>query len=64
MSVHLSIVSIKFQNVPDFVCLILFFTSHPQSFSYVGTGYPGLNDFKIRLAQGHNAVTPASLETV
>ena len=26
-----------------FVCLILFFTSHQQSFSYKGTGLPGLN---------------------
>ena len=25
-----------------FVCLILFFTSHQQSFSYKGTGLPGL----------------------
>ena len=25
-----------------FVCLILLFTSHQQSFSYVGTGLPGL----------------------
>ena len=25
-----------------FVCLICFFTSHKQSFSYVGTGLPGL----------------------
>ena len=26
-----------------FVCLILFFTSHQQSFSYIGTGLLGLN---------------------
>ena len=26
-----------------FVCLISFFTSHKQSFSYKGTGLPGLN---------------------
>ena len=28
-----------------FVCLIWFFTSHQQSFSYVGTGLPGLNQY-------------------
>ena len=28
-----------------FVCLILFFTSHQQSFSYIGTGLPGLNQY-------------------
>ena len=28
-----------------FVCLIWFYTSHPQSFSYVGTGLPGLNQY-------------------
>ena len=28
-----------------FVCLILFFTSHQQSFSYKGTGLPGLNQY-------------------
>ena len=28
-----------------FVCLIWVFTSHRQSFSYVGTGLPGLNQY-------------------
>ena len=28
-----------------FVCLIWFFTSHQQSFSYIGTGLPGLNQY-------------------
>ena len=33
-----------FINVPSsFVCLILFFTFHQQSFNYIGTGLPGLN---------------------
>ena len=27
----------------------LFFTSHQQSFSYVGTGLPGLNQYKARI---------------
>ena len=40
-------------------CLIWFFTSHQQSFSFIGMGLPGLNQYKARinvLAQGHNAV--------
>ena len=28
-----------------FVCLFWFFTSHQQSFSYIGTGLPGLNQY-------------------
>ena len=32
-----------------FVCLIWFFTSHQQSFSYTGTGLPGLNQYKARI---------------
>ena len=28
-----------------FVCLIWFFMSHQQSFSYIGTGLPGLNQY-------------------
>ena len=28
-----------------FVCLILFFTSHQQSFSYIETGLPRLNQY-------------------
>ena len=32
-----------------FVCLISFFTSHQQSFSYVGTGLPGLNQYYARI---------------
>ena len=39
--------------------------SHQQSFSYKGTGLPGLNQYLARinvLAQGHNAVTSVSLE--
>ena len=46
-------------------CLIWVFTSHQQSFSYKGTGLPGLNKYEGRinvLAQGHNAVTPMMLE--
>ena len=36
-----------------------------MSFSYIGTGLPGLNQYLARinvLAQGHNAVTPMRLE--
>ena len=36
-----------------------------MSFSYIGTGLPGLNQYLARinvLAQGHNAVTPVRLE--
>ena len=47
-----------------FVCLIWFFTPHQQSFSYKGTGLPGLNQYLARinvLAQGHNAVVPVRL---
>ena len=39
--------------------------SHQQSFSYKGTGLPGLNQYLARiyvLAQGHNTVTPVRLE--
>ena len=28
-----------------FFCLICFFTSHQQSFSFLGTGLPGLNQY-------------------
>ena len=48
-----------------FVCLIWFFTSHQQSFSYKGTGLRGLNQYLARvnvLAQGHNAVMPVRLK--
>ena len=32
------------------ICLLIwFFTSHQQSFSYVGTGLPGLNQYKARI---------------
>ena len=34
---------------PGFFCLIWFFTSHQQSFSYVGTGLPGLNQCWARI---------------
>ena len=47
------------------VCLIWFFTSHQQSFSYKGTGLPGLNLYLAKinvLAQGQNAVTRVRLE--
>ena len=30
---------------PPWFCLIWFFTSHQQSFSYKGTGLPGLNQY-------------------
>ena len=44
-------------NLPDFfVCLIWFFTSHQQFFSYKVTGLPELNQYLARinvLAQGH-----------
>ena len=51
-----------------FVCLISFFTSQQQSFSYVGKGLPGSNQYSSRidvtvLAQGHNTVTPRSSST-
>ena len=32
-----------------FVCLFWFFTSHQQSFSYVGTDLPGLNQYWARI---------------
>ena len=32
-----------------FVCLIWFFTSHQQSFSYIGTGLPGLKQYWARI---------------
>ena len=32
-----------------FVCLTWFFTSHQQSFSYAGTGLPGLNQYLARI---------------
>ena len=47
------------------VCLIWFFTSHQQSFSYVGTVLPVWTSTKLGfmcLAQRHNAVTPVRLE--
>ena len=50
-----------------FVCLIWFFTFHQQSFSYKGTGLPGLSQCQARinvLAQGHNTVRPVRLEPV
>ena len=28
-----------------FVCLIWFFTSHQQSFSHIGSGFPGMNQY-------------------
>ena len=47
-------------------CLFdLILTSHQQSYSYKGTGLPGLNQYLARinvLAQGHNAVPPVRLE--
>ena len=36
-----------------------------MSFSYIGTGLPGLNQYLARinfLDQGHNALTPVRLE--
>ena len=48
-----------------FFCLIWFFTSHQQSFSYKGTGLPGLNQYLARinvLAQGTNTVTQVRLK--
>ena len=36
-----------------------------MSYSYIGTGHPGLNQYLARinvLAQGHNAMTPVRLE--
>ena len=52
-------------NVNSFVCLIRFFTSNQQSFSYEGMGLPRLNQYLARinvLAQGHNAVMPVRLK--
>ena len=34
-----------YDNLHCFVGLIWFFTSHQQSFSYIGTGLPGLNQY-------------------
>ena len=48
-----------------FVCLIWFFTSHQQSFRYKMRVYLRWTSAKLGLtclAQGHNAVTPVSLE--
>ena len=48
-----------------FVCLIWFFTSHQQSFSYIGIRLLGLNQYKARinvLAKGHNATKPVKLK--
>ena len=36
-------------TVNSFVCLIWFLTSHQQSFSYIGTGLPGLNQYQARI---------------
>ena len=50
-----------------FVCLIWFFTSHQQSFSYKEMGLPGLNQYWARiniLAQGHSAVMLVRLKPV
>ena len=48
------------------VCLFDFiFTSHQQSFSFIGTGLPGLTNTKLGLmcpAQGYDTVTPMRLE--
>ena len=47
-----------------FNSLVLYLTLS-MSFSYIGTGLPGLNQYLARinfLAQGHNAVTPVRLE--
>ena len=55
-------------NQTYLLCLFdLISTSHKQSFSYVGTGLSGLNQFstklgKMCLAQGHNAVSPVKLK--
>ena len=46
-------------------CVIWFFTSHQQYFSYKGTGIPGLNQYwagLMCLAQEHNALTLVRLE--
>ena len=51
-------------------CLIWLFTPNHQSFSHVGTGLPGLNQYlawinlscSMSLAQGNNAVWPVRLE--
>ena len=38
-------IMLKYQFLAKVVCLIWFFTSHQQSFSYLGTGLPGLNQY-------------------
>ena len=46
-------------------CLTWFFTSHQQSFSYVGMGLPGLNQYKARINVScsiHNTVMLVRLE--
>ena len=65
--IRISLGSRSVWSESSFACLIWFFTSHQQSFSYKGTGLPGLNQYLARinvLAQGHNALTPARLEPV
>ena len=50
----------------SFVCLIWFIMSHQQSFSYVGSDLPGLNQYWARinvLPQGHKAMTLVRLGT-
>ena len=50
---------------PFRICLFDYLRPSQQSFSYVETGLPGLNQYQARincLAQGHNAVTLMGLE--
>ena len=37
--------AVIFSGNNPFICLIWFFTSHQQSFSYKGTSLPGLNQY-------------------
>ena len=43
--IHSTKVGINTIFAGKIVCLIRFFMSHQQSFSYVGTGFPGLHQY-------------------
>ena len=61
---HFYLVSYEKQCI-NFCLFDLILYIHQQSFSYIGTGLPGLNQYLARinaLAQGHNAVTLVRLE--
>ena len=45
LSIHIRILKQKLLRLKYMICLIWFFTSHQQSFSYIGTGILGLNQY-------------------